>query len=86
MLVHALSEMNEKDKLKMMKIVGNERANQHDVRGVIDMFRTSGSIDFAQSKLKEYSDTAKRCLDIVDSSESKNILIELADYSVTRMY
>jgi geranylgeranyl diphosphate synthase type I len=86
MLVHALTEINEKDKKKMMMVVGNETADQHDVREVIDMFRTYGSIDFAQNKLMEFCETAKKCLDIMDPSESKDLLIALADYSVTRLY
>jgi geranylgeranyl diphosphate synthase type I len=86
MFVHALTEVDEKDKKKMMKTVGNESADQHDVLEVIDLFRTYGSIDYAQNKLTEFRDTAKSCLDSVDSSESKDLLIALADYSVTRLY
>ena len=86
MLVHVLSEISESDKKKMMKVVGNEKADQQDVLGVIDMFRAYGSIDYAQNKLTEYRDTSKRCLEVVDTSESKELLIALADYSVTRMY
>ena len=86
MLIHALSEIEEDDKERMMKIVGNEEANQDDVRDVIELFKSTGSIDYAQNKLEEYREAAKRCLDTVDSSESKDILIELADYSVTRAY
>jgi geranylgeranyl diphosphate synthase type I len=86
MLVHILSEISESDKKKMMKVVGNEHASQQDVLGVIDMFRAYGSIDYAQNKLDEYRDTSKRCLEVVDPSESKELLIALADYSVTRMY
>ncbi|MFA5101632.1 MAG: polyprenyl synthetase family protein [Candidatus Thermoplasmatota archaeon] len=86
MLVHALAEIDEKAKRKMMKTVGNEQANQQDVREVIEMFRSYGSIDYAQAKLLEFCDTAKRCLDVVDSSESKDLLLALADYSVTRLY
>jgi geranylgeranyl diphosphate synthase type I len=86
MFVHALSEVDEKDKKKMLKVVGDEKATQHDVREVIDLFRTSGSIDFAENKLTEFRDTSKRCLDSVDSSESKELLIALADYSMTRLY
>jgi geranylgeranyl diphosphate synthase type I len=86
MLVHALSELEENDKNKMMTVVGNENANQYDVLGVIDLFKTYGSIDYAQNKLAEFRERAKSCLDIVDSSESKDLLIALADYSVTRSY
>jgi geranylgeranyl diphosphate synthase type I len=86
MLIHALSIMEEKDKKKMMTVVGDESANQNDVIQVIDMFKTYGSIDYAQNKLTEFRDVAKKCLDIVDSSESKDLLVALADYSVTRTY
>ena len=86
MLIHALSVLEENDKSRMMAVVGNENSNQDDVLEVIDLFKTYGSIDYAQNKLTEFSDAAKKCLDIVDSSESKDILIALADYSVTRSY
>ncbi|HIH28713.1 MAG TPA: polyprenyl synthetase family protein [Thermoplasmata archaeon] len=86
MFVHALTELSEKDKKKMMKTAGNENASQQDILEVIDLFRASGSIAFAENKLAEYRDTSKKCLDIMDSSESKDLLIALADYSVTRLY
>lgn len=86
MLVHAMTEVDENDKETMMTVVGNENANQDDVRGVIDLFKTYGSIDYAQNMLEEFRETAKKCLDIVDSSESKEVLSALADYSVTRAY
>jgi geranylgeranyl diphosphate synthase type I len=86
MLVHALSVLHKNDKKRMLSIVGNENANQHDVLEVIDLFKTYGSIDYAQNKLEEFRNRAKSCLDIVDSSESKDLLIALADYSITRSY
>ncbi len=86
MLIHALSELGEDDKDKMMKIVGNEDANQDDVRNVIDLFERTGSIAYAQNKLEEFREQAKRCLDVVEASESTELLMALADYSVTRPY
>lgn len=86
MLIHALSELAEDDTDKMMKIVGNENANQDDVRKVIDLFERTGSIAYSQNKLEEFREQAKRCLDVVEPSESKELLMALADYSVTRAY
>jgi geranylgeranyl diphosphate synthase type I len=86
MFVHALSELDEKDKKRMMTIVGNEHAKQRDILEVIDLFRTYGSIDYAQNMLEEFRERSKRCLDVVESSQSKEILTALADYSVTRLY
>jgi geranylgeranyl diphosphate synthase type I len=86
MFVHALSEVNEKDRKRMMAIVGNENAKQRDILEVIDLFKTYGSIDYAQNMLEDFREKSKRCLDVVESSQSKEILTALADYSVTRLY
>jgi len=86
MFIHALEHVDNKNKKIMTKIIGNQKATQSDVMRVIDIFRDSGSIDYAQKKLKEYREKSKTCLDVLEESESKKILKELADYSVTRSY
>jgi len=86
MVVHALSKANENQKKKMVKIIGNPKATQNDVLEIIDIFKKLGSIDYAQNKLKEFSMQSKRLLEIFDKSESKNLLMALAEYSLTRKY
>jgi len=86
MLVHALSNATDKTKKKMMSIIGNENATQKDIMEIIDIFRESGSINYAQNKLIELRRKAKLCLDVLKESESKELLMALADYSVTRNY
>jgi geranylgeranyl diphosphate synthase type I len=86
MVVHALSNIDKQNKEKMMKIVGNEKATQNNVMDVIDIFRNTGSIDYAQNKLEEFRNKSKELLDVLDESESKKYLLDLADYSVTRPY
>ena len=86
MLVHSLSNVSEKNKKKMMSIIGNENATQKEITDVIDIFRETGSINYAQNKLVELRRKAKLCLDVIKESESKKLLIALADYSVSRNY
>ena len=86
MVVHALQNIDKKNKEVMMKIVGNEKATQNDVMDVIDIFRETGSIDYAQNKLEEFRNRSKELLDVLDESDSKGYLLDLADYSVTRPY
>lgn len=86
MVVHALSNVTDKTRKKMMTIIGNDKATQTDVMNVIDIFRDIGSIDYAQNKLKEFRRKAKLCLDVIEESESKQLLLSLADYSITRNY
>ncbi len=70
----------------MMKIIWNDKATQKDVLQVIDIFRDLGSISYAQNKLEDYRKRAKVCLRVLKESESKKLLVALADYSVTRAY
>ncbi len=86
MVVHALSNASDDNKKIMLKILGNMKATQNDVMRVIDIFKDVGSIDYSIKKLNEFSLKANECLDVLDESESKNILKKLADYSVTRTY
>jgi geranylgeranyl diphosphate synthase type I len=86
MVVHALLHIKDKNRKKMIDIMGNEKATQNDVFEVIDIFKEYGSIDYAQNKLEEYRKKAKICLDVLEESESKKMLTSLADYSVTRNY
>ena len=86
MVVHTLSKANEKQKNKLVKILGNQKATQDDVFDIIDIFKKLGSIDYVQNKLKEFSSQAKELLVIFEKSESKDLLTALAEYSVTRTY
>jgi geranylgeranyl diphosphate synthase, type I len=86
MFIHCLQNASDSDKKVMMKIIGNPNATQEGVYQVIDLFRKTGSLDYAQNKLEEYRKRAIECLDVVAESESKRYLAALADYSVTRPY
>ncbi|UCD14205.1 MAG: polyprenyl synthetase family protein [Thermoplasmatales archaeon] len=86
MVVHALSNVSDENKKKMISIIGNEKAAQSDIMEIIDIFRETGSINYAQNNLKELRRKAKLCLDVLEESESKELLMALADYSITRSY
>jgi geranylgeranyl diphosphate synthase type I len=86
MVVHTLANADEKQKKKLTKILGNQKATQEDVLDIIDIFKKHGSIDYAQDKLREFSQQSKELLTIFEKSESKDLLAELAEYSVTRAF
>jgi geranylgeranyl diphosphate synthase type I len=86
MLIHALSQVTKTQKKRLTAIVGNEKASQQDILKVIDIFHETGSIDYAQKLLQEFRDKAKKCLEVLDQSESKELLSALAEYSITRTY
>jgi len=78
-LVHALQNADEKDRNQIISILGKKEATQKDVMNIIKIFKQTGSIDFAQNKIKEFREKAKMCL-------SNLILTALAEYSGTRGY
>ncbi|OGS39878.1 MAG: hypothetical protein A3K77_03860 [Euryarchaeota archaeon RBG_13_31_8] len=86
MVVHTLANADEKQKKKLTKILGNQKATQENVLDIIDIFKKHGSIDYAQDKLREFSQQSKELLTIFEKSESKDLLTELAEYSVTRTF
>jgi len=86
MLVHALENTSDNNKKKIMSIIGNEKATQNEILTVIDFFKETGSINHSQNILLDLSSKAKQCLDTLSESESRQLLYELANYSVTRIY
>ena len=86
MLTHALSQANKTQKKRLNAVVGNEKASQQDVLGIIDIFHEIGSIEYAQNVLRDFRDKTKACLGVLDQSESKDLLNALAEYSLTRIY
>ena len=86
MLIHALTQANPRQRKALLAIVGNSKATQPMVLQAIQIFDDLGSLRYAQDRLIEFRDRAKNCLVALKDSESKEILMALADYSITRGY
>jgi geranylgeranyl diphosphate synthase, type I len=86
MLIHALSQADTKQRTQLLGIVGNVKASPAMLQRAMTLFNDLGSIDYSIQKLQEYQDRAKHCLEVLKPSESKDLLIALAEYSVTRGY
>ena len=86
MVIHALNHVSKKDHALLVRILGNPKATQKDVHNVIALFDSYGSISYAEQKLQQYRQQAKQCLQVLKDSSSKQLLLALADYSITRTY
>jgi geranylgeranyl diphosphate synthase, type I len=82
--VHALSHCKGDAEPILRTIFGNAKAKKKDVECVYDLFKQCGSIDYAAKKAEAYSKKAIQELDTLEDSKAKNILHELALYSMTR--
>ena len=82
--VHALNNAVGEDKEFLRQIFGNKKASEKEVRSVFDLFKKLRSIDYAKNVAIKYNKDAKNALRVLDDSHAKEVLIELADYAISR--
>ena len=82
--VRSISNAIGDDRKLLEKIFGNVDASDQDVKRVYDLFKNMKSIEYAKNAALDYSNKAKVTLSMLDDSDAKQVLIELADYSITR--
>jgi geranylgeranyl diphosphate synthase type I len=83
-ILHALENADEEDKKIIFSTLGRENATNEEVAGIIEALERTGSIEFAKNKAMDYARRAKKCLESLPDSESKELLKGLVDYSVKR--
>ena len=82
--VHCLNNAQGDDKKLLDSIFGNINATEDEVKQVYELFNKLKSIDYAKNTALNYISKAKNALEQIHDSEAKQILIELADYSIKR--
>jgi len=82
--VYSLQHAAGENKQVLDEVFGNSNASDDDVKRVFTLFKEMGSINYAKKTAIEYNKKAKNVLDVLKDSEAKEILKELADYSIKR--
>ncbi len=82
--VHCLNNASGNDKKLLEKIFGNLKATNEEIKQAYNFFRKIGSIEYAKKTAIEYSEKAKKALEILPDTDAKKILFELAEYSIKR--
>lgn len=82
--VHCLNNASGNDKKLLEKIMGNSKATNEEIRQVYNLFKKIGSIEYAKKTAINYSEKAKKVLEILPDTDAKKILFELAEYSIKR--
>ena len=89
LVVKALETLEEKEREKMLNILGRSDATPDEVNFVRDMFVKSGALDYAKKKAFELKDEAKELLKQADpplSPDAEKFFLDLADFVVSRIY
>lgn len=82
--VHCINNASKDDKKLLEKIFGNLKSTDEEVKQVFDLFKKVGSIEYAKNTAIKYCERAKKAIEILPDSHAKEILIELANYSINR--
>jgi len=82
--VHSFNNAAGDDKKLLKGIFGNKNASEQDIKKVFELFRKTKSLEYAKNTALNYSAKAKKALDVLDDSNAKQILMDLADYSIER--
>jgi geranylgeranyl diphosphate synthase type I len=82
--VHSLNNAKGKDKEIIDKIFGNPKASDKEIKIIYDLFNKLGSVEYVKNKAIDHCKKAKNALNILQDTEARNVLMELANYTISR--
>jgi geranylgeranyl diphosphate synthase type I len=82
--VNAFENASTENQKLLTEIFGNKNATEENIKHVFSVFNETGSIDYARDLAITYINNAKNALNNLRESEVKEILKDIADYSIER--
>jgi len=83
-LIYALRTAEKRDKKFMIKVVKRYNHDRKKVEQVMSMVRHSGGIEYAEQQMLDYQTKALALIENYPASETKNSLVSLAEYVISR--
>ncbi|MEL0173271.1 MAG: polyprenyl synthetase family protein [bacterium] len=84
-LIFCLENATRSEKKKLKTLVGSKKKSNSNLREINDLISELGGFDYSKNKLQEFSDKAVAAIDNYDDSETKNSLIKLVEFNVSRL-
>lgn len=87
-IVHALNNASEKQRKTILTVLGNKNATVEELRKVVEIIKSIGSIEYATKKAKYYTLKALDILNTIPArdNKAKSLLKELATFIIERRY
>jgi geranylgeranyl pyrophosphate synthase len=85
-LIHALNHATETERKQMYSVLGHEDATPTEIEEVSQIIHSLGSLDYAYKKAEQLVVKAKHQLSPFPPSQTKETLLNLADYILSRKY
>lgn len=83
-LIHVLQVADKKTRRKLINIVKRHNENQKKINEAIQLVIDLGGIDYAYHKMLEIKEEALKMLEPIPDSPSKDSLIGLVEYTISR--
>lgn len=85
-VVHCLQNASEADKARIIEILSSKEKDPAVLAEAVDIMERTGSIDYARAYAENLTSIAKnRLIDMVQPSDSRDLLISMADWFVSRL-
>ena len=84
-LIFCLENATRSEKKKLKTLVGSKKKSSSNLREINDLISELGGFDYSKNKLQEFSDKAVAAIDGYDDSKTKNSLIKLVEFNVSRL-
>ncbi|MGE0087154.1 MAG: polyprenyl synthetase family protein [Desulfococcaceae bacterium] len=83
-VIHSLQNASAADRSRMEKIIAEKNFSSYDFEELIRMLSTYGGIAYTRQNAENHVENAQKRLAIFPDSETRDILIDIADYSLQR--
>jgi octaprenyl-diphosphate synthase len=83
-VISALRNAAPDDKEVMIKIIQDPNFSDEDFKTLIDLLDKHGGLAYTQKTAAAYIDKAKQALSVFESSQPRDIMLDIADYALAR--
>jgi len=85
-VIYSLKSADEKDRNRMENIIKNKNFSVNDFKTLIRMIDKCGGQLYTQNLAMEYVQNAKEALAVFQNSKTKEVLLMIADYTLSRNF
>ncbi len=85
-VVRALAIAPQEDKSTLLRALGKRDASEAALKAAIDMLKRGGAIDYVAERARELIAQAKSKLKVLPESRAREVLSELADFTIKREF
>lgn len=83
-VIRALDVLRDKDRKTLLDILGKTDATREEISRVVGLLKRSGAVDYALKCARDMVSQAKACLREIPDSNSKKVLLKIADFVIQR--